>query len=51
MESLAFGRRATAEELTVMLTDVKESRRLTGAQKLHLAEAIQQRITALNSTK
>ncbi len=51
MESLAFGRRATVEELNAMFTDVKESRRLTEAQKLHLVEAIQQRLTALNNSK
>jgi hypothetical protein len=51
LEELSFGRRATKEELDTLLHDVSESRRLTEAQKLHLTEAIQQRISALNHTK
>jgi hypothetical protein len=51
LESLAFGHRATAAELEALLVDVRDSRRMSEAQKLHLTAAIRNRLTTLNSTK
>jgi len=51
LETLAFGDRATAKDLDQLLIDIQESRRMTDAQKLHLTQAIQQRLILLNSSK
>ncbi len=46
LESLAFGKLKDASELEELIADVKESRRLTEAQKLHLTNALRARLDA-----
>lgn len=49
LESLAFGQLKDPNELAQLLIDVKNSRRLTEAQKLHIADALQARLNSLHT--
>ena len=51
LESIAFGKLKDADEITRLIGDVKNSRRLTEAQKLHLTNALQARLNAHTETK
>ena len=51
LESLAFGKLKDADEINRLIGDVKNSRRLTEAQKLHLTHALQARLNANTDTK
>ena len=51
LESLAFGKLKSADEINQLIGDVQKSRRLTEAQKLHLTHALQARLSAQPDTK
>lgn len=51
LESLAFGKLKNADEINRLIGDVKNSRRLTEAQKLHLTNALQARLNAHTDNK
>lgn len=51
LESLAFGKLKDADEINRLIGDVKNSRRLTEAQKLHLTNALQARLNANTEPK
>jgi len=51
LESIAFGKLNNADEIRRLIGDVKNSRRLTEAQKLHLTHALQARMNANTDTK
>ena len=51
MEALAFGKTATPQDLERMLADIKASRRLSEAQKLHLTNALRARYAQDGATK
>ena len=51
LESLAFAQLKDADEIEHLISDVKNSRRLTEAQKLHVTDALQARLNAQKDNK
>lgn len=51
LESLSFGKLSDPDEIERLISDVKNSRRLTEAQKLHVTNALQARKNAQQDTK